>query len=163
VIIDANTYLVVCSGWGSGTSGTYRTTDGGTTWIEVSKEAGNYPALVASDGTMYWGLIWDNGLIRSTDKGVTWTKVVGPKVITSNTPIELPDHRLVAVSPNQQLVVSSDRGATWKAFLDPIPIQPKAEGRYAVVFDEPRNSFFVSKWDCQATMPDDAVWRYDMP
>jgi photosystem II stability/assembly factor-like uncharacterized protein len=164
VVLSPTAFLVVCSGWGKGTTdGTYRTTDGGVSWTLVSTMAGNYPALVASDGTLYWSLAWNGGLIRSTDQGVTWTKVVGSGVITSDTPFELPDHRLVAVSPNQSLLVSADRGATWKPFLDPIPIQPKAEGRYAVVYDEPRNSVFVSKWDCQASMPDDAVWRYDLP
>jgi hypothetical protein len=84
-------------------------------------------------------------------------------VLTPDTPIEMPDHSLIAVSPNKRLMKSTDRGVTWKVYLDPIPIQPKAEGRYAVVYDEPRNSFFVSKWDCQASMPKDAVWRYDLP
>jgi photosystem II stability/assembly factor-like uncharacterized protein len=164
VIVDPSTYLVVCSGWGKGTNGTYRTTDGGLSWTLVSTMAGNYPALVAEDGTMYWSLAWNGGLIRSTDQGVTWTKVVGQNgVITSDAPFELYDHRIVAVSPNESLLISADRGATWRPFLDPIPIQPKAEGRYAVVYDEPRNSVFVSKWDCQASMPDDAVWRYDLP
>jgi len=162
VVIDANTYLVVCSGWGKGTNGTYRTEDGGLTWTLVSKTAGNYPALWASDGSLYWALAWNNGLIRSTDLGVTWSQVAGYNAVTPNTPIELSDQRLVMVGPKQQLLVSSNHGASWTSFLDPIPIQPKAEGRFAVVHDEIRNSFFVSKWDCQTTMPSDAIWRYDV-
>jgi hypothetical protein len=161
VVIDANTYLVVCSGWGKGTNGTYRTVDGGATWTLVSKLAGNYPALLAADNSMYWSLAWNNGLIRSTDMGVTWSQVSGYNVVTPNTPIELEDQRLVMVGPKQQLLVSSNHGANWMPFLDPIPIQPKAEGRYAVLHDTIRHSYFVSKWDCATTMPADAIWRYD--
>jgi photosystem II stability/assembly factor-like uncharacterized protein len=161
VVIDANTYLVVCSGWGKGTNGTYRTTDGGKSWALVSKLAGNYPVLLTSDNAMYWALPWNNGLIKSTDMGVTWKQLVGYNVLTPNTPIELEDQRLVAVGTKQQLLVSSDQGTTWTSFLDPLPIEPKAEGRYAVLHDAIRNSYFVSKWDCQTTMPTDAIWRYD--
>ena len=128
VVIDANTYLVVCSGWGKGTNGTYRTEDGGTTWTLVSKTAGNYPALWASDKSLYWALAWNNGLIRSTDLGLTWSQVAGYNTVTPNTPIELSDQRLVMVGPKQQLLVSSNHGASWASFLDPIPDRAKSRG-----------------------------------
>src|SRR5262249_11997932 len=113
------------------------------------------------DDSLYWSLAWNNGLIRSTDMGLTWSQVAGYNAVTPNTPIELADKRLVIVGPKQQLLVSSNHGSTWTGFLDPIPIQPKAEGRFAVVHDDVRKSFFVSKWDCNTTMPADAIWRYD--
>jgi photosystem II stability/assembly factor-like uncharacterized protein len=160
-LIDSLTYVVYCGGYGSGTNGIYRTTDAGASWIKAADYHGYYPALVASDGSIYLSLYGNGGLIRSTNKGVSWTQVVGSGIITPNTPIELPDHRLVAVGTRQQLLVSTNHGAGFVKLLDSLPVAPIAEGRYACVYDSARNSFFIHHWNCTEPYPDSLVWRYD--
>jgi hypothetical protein len=161
-MLNTLTYIVSCAGWGSGTNGIYRTTDGAATWKLVNAQGGREPALIASDSTLYWAMEYNRGLLRSTDRGVTWTQPTLGSVISDNSIIELPDHRLVAIGISKRLKVSSDKGGHWTDFLDPLPIQPIAEGRYAVVFNDVRNAFFISKWNCTEPLPDSLVWRYDM-
>ena len=57
--------------------------------------------LWASDGTIYWSLIYDRGLIKSTDQGHTWTQPIRAATLKTGHPIELPDGRIVAPGPRR--------------------------------------------------------------
>jgi hypothetical protein len=93
LLIDPTTYLVNASGWGKGTGGVYRTTNGGATWTLASALEADGPPLSASDGSIYWRLMSDRGLIRSTNQGLSWDQVCGSGQIKGSRMIELPDGR----------------------------------------------------------------------
>jgi photosystem II stability/assembly factor-like uncharacterized protein len=155
LLIDALTYLVNASGWGKGTGGVYRTRTAGGTWKQVSSLEANGEPLVAADKSIYWPLMYDRGVIRSTDQGQTWTQVCGSGVIKASRIIELPDGKLAAVG-NKNIKVSSDHGTTWTPVLESTPIQPSG-----VVYAPARQAFFIWNWDCGNKVLTNAVWRHD--
>ena len=155
LLLDATTYLVNASGWGKGTGGVYRTTDGGTSWTGVSTLEANGAPLVASDGSIYWLLMYDRGVIRSTNRGETWTQACGSGPLKGSKLIELPDGRLAGVA-NKSIKVSTDHGATWAAVLDATPVQPAG-----VIYAPARQAFFIWNWDCGNKVLTNAVWRQD--
>ena len=155
LLIDPSTYLVNASGWGKGTGGVYRTTNGGATWTLASALEANGAPLRASDGSIYWQLMYDRGVIRSTNEGQAWTQACGPGVIKGSQIIELPDGKLAAVA-GKGVKVSSDRGVSWTPVLEPTPIQPAG-----VIYAPARQAFFIWHWDCGNKVLTNAVWRHD--
>ena len=155
LLIDATTYLVNASGWGKGTGGVFRTSNGGATWTQTSALEANGAPLHASDGSIYWPLASGRGLLRSTDQGQTWAQACGPSVLKGSTPIELPDGRLAAVA-GKGLKVSADHGATWTPVLDPTPVQPAG-----LIYAPARQAFFIWNWDCGNKVLTNAIWRCD--
>ena len=153
LLLDANTYLVNSSGWGKGTGGVFRTSDGGAIWTQTSALEANGAPLLATDGSIYWPVAYGRGLLRSTDRGQTWTQVCGGGVIKGTAIIELPDGRL-ATAGGKGMKVSSDYGATWTAVLEPAPV-PVA----GLVYAPARQSFFIWNWDCSNKVLTNAIWR----
>jgi photosystem II stability/assembly factor-like uncharacterized protein len=151
LVVDAQTFLVGCSGWGGGTDGIFRSTDQGKTWKSVSTASATSEPLWASDGAIYWPVIYDNGLLKSTDKGQTWTQIVNGGVLRAVSPIELPDHRL-ATAGMQKIVLSADGGKTWNEVGDPLPYVPGD-----IVYSAFRRAFFVAHSNCNGTVPADAI------
>ena len=155
LLIDASTYLVNASGWGQGTGGVYRTTDGGASWsLATNLEATGAP-LEARDGSIYWMLMYDRGLIRSTDRGQSWTQVCGGGVLKGPMIIELPDGRLAAVG-GKSVKVSADHGTNWSPVVAPAPIQPSG-----VIYAPVRQALYIWQWDCGNKVLTNAVWRHD--
>ncbi len=155
LLINAVTYLVNTSGWGQGTGGVFRTTNGGTTWTLVSaREASGVP-LRASDGSIYWSLMSDRGLLRSTDLGQTWTQVCSNGVIQGAHVIELPDGKLAALG-GKRVKISSDHGASWTSVTLPAPVPPAG-----LVYAPARQAFFIWNWDCGNQVLTNAIWRHD--
>lgn len=157
LLVGPSTYLVNASGWGKGTGGVFRTSDGGTTWSVASALEANGHPLVASDGVVYWELMYDRGLLRSTNKGETWDKACGPGVIKGSRLIELPDGKLAAVG-GKCVKVSSDQGTSWSQAGEPTPIQ--AAG---VVYSPTRQAFFIWQTDCGNKVLTNAIYRLDYP
>ena len=153
LLLDATTYLVNASGWGKGTGGVFRTSNGGATWTQTSALEANGAPLSASDGSIYWPLASGRGLLRSTDQGQTWTQACGPGVLKGSTPIELPDGKLAAIA-GKGLKVSADHGATWTALLEPTPVPPAG-----LIYAPARQAFFIWNWDCGNKVLTNAVWR----
>ena len=155
LLLDATTYLVNASGWGKGTGGVFRTSNGGATWAQVSALEANGAPLSASDGSIYWPIASGRGIIRSTDQGQTWTQVCGPNVIKGSQLVELPDGKLAAVA-GKGLKISADHGATWTPVGEPTPVQPAG-----VIYAPARRAFFIWNWDCGNKVLTNAVWRHD--
>jgi photosystem II stability/assembly factor-like uncharacterized protein len=155
LLLDASTYLVNASGWGKGTGGVYRTINGGTAWTQVSPLEANGTPLRASDGSIYWPLMYDRGVIRSTNQGETWTQVCGGGVIKGSRIIELPDGKLAAAS-GKNIKVSSDKGATWTPVCEASPVPPAG-----VIYAPARQAFFIWHWDCENKVLTNAVWRHE--
>jgi photosystem II stability/assembly factor-like uncharacterized protein len=160
LVIDGQTHLVGCSGYGNNTPGIFRTTDGGQTWTKVSDKDANGGALLASDGAIYWPLIYNRGLVKSTDKGVTWTQPVSQwNIVTPMPPVELPDKRIAMLSGNGNnitpyIAVSADSGKTWKKATDPVPLVPRS-----FTYSAQRRAFYISYDDC-TSQKKDAVMRF---
>jgi len=153
LVIDQSTHLVGCSGYANGTDGVFRTTDGGKTWAPASTASAAALPLWASDGTIYWSLIYDRGLIKSTDQGRTWTQTVQCGTLKTGHPIELPDGRIVAPG-NKTLMISSDKGASFQPVGEPMPFTPNS-----ITYSAHRNAFFIEQFDCGDVVVAHAISR----
>lgn len=160
LVIDATTYLIATSNGDE--SGIFRTTDAGLTWVRVTDfGAVGQPAVIESDGTIYWLLEDNGGVARSTDAGQTWTVLSrGPSTGASTTLRVLPDGRLVAIGGGS-LILSADQGATWQRFGPPMPYT--AQG---FTYSATRNAFYAWRSDCifddPNLVPADAIIRLDV-
>jgi hypothetical protein len=154
LVIDKNIHLVGCSGYAGGTDGVFRTTDGGMTWAHTSAASAASLPLWASDGTMYWSLIYDHGIIKSTNQGNTWTQTVQYGVLKTGHPIELPDGRIVGWS-GTSLMISTDKGVTFKALGTPMPFAPNN-----ITYSPYRNAFFIEQFDCGNKVVANAISRF---
>jgi len=146
LILSSMTYLVNVPG-GSETSGIFRTTDGGLSWKRVSAVGPSGPALVASNGTIYWPA--SGGLLMSIDSGSTWM-LIGRGVRPVH-PLELQNEKLVSVGQDH-LIISSDRGATWMPFGAPLPFTPDG-----LVYSPGRRAFLIWHADCRSAVLPDAI------
>jgi photosystem II stability/assembly factor-like uncharacterized protein len=162
VVIDSQTHLVGCDGYGGGPAGVYRTTDGANTWTAVSTSGGFHAPLVASDGSIYWASGNGAGMIRSTNNGQTWTTVVGPDIVASLPPTELPDGRIATVGgalyATQYVLVSKDHGATWTQVSPGLPYTTSG-----IVYSGARRAFYIWTFTCSGAspVPPNAIMRYD--
>jgi hypothetical protein len=120
LVVDAQTYVVGCSGFEGGATGLWRTANGAKTWTNVTGLGAGAPPLTASDGSIYWVGI-TGSLIVSGDKGANWTEVSGIGTLAAFSPVELPGNKLAAVGSDNAVVVSTDQGHTWT------PASPKLE------------------------------------
>jgi photosystem II stability/assembly factor-like uncharacterized protein len=152
VVIDAQTYVVNLTGWGTGAPGVARTTDGGASWQLVSTLGPDAVPLVTSTGAIYWPL--GSSLMKSTDSGLTWSQVGSN--LRQLRPIELPDGRL-ASADSTGLVISADGGSTWSPIGPPLPYAPAG-----VIYSPSRGAFFIWHWDCGGVVLPDAIMRLDL-
>jgi photosystem II stability/assembly factor-like uncharacterized protein len=154
LVIDSQTHLVGCSGYAGGTDGVFRTTDGGKTWVHTSAAPAAALPLWASDGTIYWSLIYDRGLIKSTDQGNSWTQTVQPGTLKTSPPIELPDERIVAAG-RTTLMISKDKGVSFQALGTAMPFAPNN-----ITYSPYRNAFYIEQFDCTKQVPANAISRF---
>jgi photosystem II stability/assembly factor-like uncharacterized protein len=150
LVRDADTYLVGC------TNSIIRTTDGGDSWTVVSQLGGMRTPLVASDGSIYWNADARQGLVRSSDGGETFERIVGGGFLESTvSPLELPDGRLAAVS-GDQVVVSADQGFSWATVGEAAPHIIKS-----FTYLPARKAFYASTDSCNMAIPRNAIIKLD--
>jgi len=153
IVVDAKTYIINTAGWAQKKSwGIYRTEDGGATWGKVSDLGCSGRALVASDGTIYWGICYGNGIVKSSDHGKTWQKLSGPARFG---PIQFGPDRIAALG-GLQVYVSTDAGQTWEKFASPLPFKPSG-----ITYNAKSNSLYA--WRSSEKKVPDAVLRWDLP
>jgi len=146
LVLDADTFLLGC------VSRIERSTDAGETWETVSTTGGSQAPIVAKDGSIYWG---SNGLgvMRSEDKGVTWSRVVGGGVL-QNWLLELPDGRLASMT-RDYVVVSSDAGNTWQVFSPKLPYLPNG-----FTYSRFRKAFYIWTYTSEGVIPDNSILAF---
>jgi hypothetical protein len=155
LIIDATTYLLGCSGdgWIAGDMGVYRSTDTGATWAPVNTQAASHQPWVAADGTIYWTIDYNRGVLVSVNKGATWTQPIGYGNIAPATPTELPDGRVVVAGiKGKQSQISADKGKTWKPVGPALPYDPSG-----ITYSSFRKAFFIWHAECNNPTAKDAI------
>jgi hypothetical protein len=153
LVLDSQTYLISTGNGSGGTAdGIYRTINGGTSWTQVSNVEPSGPPLKLSNGSIFYPS--SDGVLKSTDNGVTWNKFTGGLQQLPRTPIvALPSGRLAAVGFDT-VKVSSDGGATWQALGPAFPFDLV----WSITYSATRKLFFISQFDCTSTVPNDAVF-----
>lgn len=151
LVVDAQTFLFGCSQFGGGKGGIIRSDDGGDSWQPVGNyaEASSMPVL-ASDGAIYWAT--SSGLARSDTQGMDWETIASG--FSALPIVELPDGRIAAMA--NYIVVSDDRGQSWKPVTAPVPFM--ANGFTYSAFQK---AFVAWHATCDSSVPSDAIMRYD--
>lgn len=165
LVLNTRTFLI--GTWQAAGSGIFRSTDGGTTWTQVSTVPMRSNPLIVADGTIYWLADSNLGAVRSTDQGLTWT-TIGATILTSSTGglIELPDGRIAGLGLDTStreghVVVSADRGVTWKPILSILPIA--ATG---LLYSNADAALYAWHWTCVNDgdpVATDAIQRLKFP
>lgn len=154
IIIDSKTFLINTAGWKpNATLGIYRTKDGGRTWTRVSTDGPQGPALVASDGAIYWQRVWGGGLLKSPDQGKTWKQI--SRAVKDN-PIELPHKRLAGLA-DAQILLSADGGASWTKFGPPAPFKPNG-----ITYSDKGKCFYAWRLSDNLKMEKQSIVRLDV-
>ncbi|HEY3763203.1 MAG TPA: hypothetical protein VGN23_15765 [Verrucomicrobiae bacterium] len=154
LVIDSRTFLAGCSfmisagptyNWSfGGIPGLYRTTNKGGNWTRVSDKAVFEEPLVVND-MIYWTFCNTNtiplsgGLLRSDDKGATWTMATATGLLWSCRPVLLPDGRIGMINNSNCIVASSDHGVTWTTITPPITVPTP----WGFTYNAPGKAFFA--------------------
>jgi hypothetical protein len=148
LVIDANTYLIGCSftipyGTGSagGTTGIYRTINGGTNWTSVSSRA-VYGTPVVVGAAIYWPYFDYNlnsgGIVYSPDNGQTWSDRTTSSLLYAAGIIRLPSGKFASMNTNRNVVISPDATTnTWTPVGNQCPIGNPS----GLTFNSVTNSF----------------------
>jgi photosystem II stability/assembly factor-like uncharacterized protein len=148
LVIDSETYLLGC------VTKIVRSDDGGVSWEIVSSAGGFGPPLVASDGSIYWRIDANFGLMRSEDQGKTWVRTTGPGAVRGPV-LELPDQRLASMNETH-VVISADSGQSWVEVGPPFGMAPGG-----VTYSNQERAFFIFAGSSNPTIPAKSILRYD--
>jgi hypothetical protein len=156
VVINAQIFLV-----GSTNSGISRTTNGGSSWTKVSSTSvNNGGARVDPNGDIYFVASTGQAILKSADQGATWTSITKTGDGSGfDAPIIMPDNSIVARGAGA-LMQCSD-GKTWKTVGSALPSTGLTNGQIA--YNSVSQSFFVAFWNCNSTVPSNAIWKQDFP
>ena len=107
--------------------GLYKTTDGGTTWTQISTQYGDsYLRVHPTRGSLYLGNA--DGLFRSDDKGKTFRKLLSRPVTGLDVSPAQPDFVSVCTK-NYEVLVSLDCGASFtKRAANGLPTSTEQQG-----------------------------------
>jgi ligand-binding sensor domain-containing protein len=104
---------------GTGT-GLFRSDSIGTSWTQLDSTRWIDQVALDSDGGILLGVNGE-GLLRSTDEGVTWHQLLGV-LDQMNALLTWGEGHLYAAFPSYGVLVSSDRGLTWKSMNQGLPL-----------------------------------------
>jgi photosystem II stability/assembly factor-like uncharacterized protein len=101
----------------------FRSTNDGRHWAMIKLEWNN--ALEALHRDSRTGTLWAMGvriLLRSTDQGVSWSRVTLPAVATVRHMVELPEGALLVVGGQGAMFRSSNSGKHWDAIVSGVDV-----------------------------------------
>jgi len=157
IVINSQTYLLgACGTNDTGVCGIFRTTDAGASWSKVSAlKVSHYGApLWASNGAIYWPMLFSTGIAKSTDSGKTWIQVTS--TVKDVTPVELPDGSVLSVGKDH-VVRSTDGGATWQPIGNALPFAIDGGNNGGVTYSARRKTMYVWHLDCGSSVAPDAI------
>jgi hypothetical protein len=149
LVLDAHTFLLGACGYGDGVCGVYRSEDTGQTWNLASSLAVTARPLSATDGSIFWSIIYNGGIAHGNADGTTWTQA-SDNILTAY-PVQLPDGRILSIR-GDHVVVSADQGANWDQVGETLPFQ--ASG---VVYSVKKKMLFIWQWDCGTIVLPNAI------
>lgn len=169
LIIDATTFLDGCSGY-AGKYGIFRSTDAGATFTSVGGTSGiqgpSADPLVLPNGTILWEQIYNRGMMRSIDNGVSWAQITGYGTLTTSHPVLLPDGSIAALGVNKILIstnAANAANATWTQVCDALPTLASGVNYAGVIYEPVRGAFYAWNWDCGNVVRSNAIMRFDYP
>lgn len=149
-VLDSATFLLGTHKGDRGLAaepGIFRTEDAGATWQRVFDRGVSGSPLETDDGTLYW-MQDDGGVTASYDRGVSWVIVsdVGP----GNGRLDARRNKLLQTDSGSWLalgyrsvVLSRDRGATWRRVGPRLPFEPSG-----FTYSEANEALFLWKNYC---------------
>jgi hypothetical protein len=154
LVLGATNLLAGCTD-----GGVFHSSDGNT-WTALGSEGVEPQPLAGGDGTIYWPGS-SGGINVSTDGGQHFTETAdantAPWMTGPAIPAELPDGRIVIVGKDH-LLISSDKGSSWTPIGEPLPYSGGGyDGARGVAYSARTKTFFIWRWDCNASVPSDAV------
>jgi hypothetical protein len=163
IVIDSQTYVIGCAGWGGGAGGIWRTTDGGRNWSRVCDQTPQMGGAILRTGKGLFFCARENGggLLKGVRDGASWSSIPAPGA-RNVTPIELPGGAIATLGKSG-IMVSADDGATWSEVAPGLPI-PR-EGGITVgglAYNAVSGAAYVWFWDCGNVVRPDAIWRCDI-
>jgi hypothetical protein len=153
LVLSTQEVLVGIAQGGTWIGGIYQSTDGGESFGQTSDQSVVNQPLWASDGALYWTKQGNGGLMKSVDRGASWTEIATSSLVKAVRPVELPDGRIVAAGPTT-LMISADKGATWQPLGPALPYAPSG-----LVYSQFRKAFFINRNDCSSNVPMDGIER----
>ena len=148
LVLDDQTFLLGC-----GTQ-IVRSGDAGETWETVSEAGGAGAPLRTTDGSIYWRIDSNFGLMFSDNDGIDWTRTTEYGVLYGNL-LELPDGRLAAVG-NRTIVVSDDDGRNWSDATTTMPFAPGG-----VTYSTENRAFYIWTASPDPKVPEESILKYD--
>jgi hypothetical protein len=167
LIINAAVFLNGCSGY-AGKYGMFRSDDSGATFASVGGTPGiegpSADPLVLANGIILWEQIYNRGMMRSIDNGVSWAQITGYGTLTTSHPVLLPDKSVAALGANK-ILVSTDAAvaanATWTQVCDALPVLASGVNYAGVIYEPVRGAFYTWNWDCGNVVRSNAIMRFD--
>ena len=147
LVLDANTYLVGASftvngTWntGGGTTGIYRTEDGGQTWTLVSNSTVVGSPLILN-GKIYWSFFngSDGGILTSADNGKTWTVATNNSLNYWVPPVALPNGSIAVLLSSGAVATSTNGAPPWTTVGPPAGLS----NLRGMVYDPVNKAFIV--------------------
>jgi photosystem II stability/assembly factor-like uncharacterized protein len=153
LVLSATNLLVGCA------SGIYHSADGNV-WTSVGSNGVGGQPLRGSDGVIYW-LGGQGGVEISTDQGQHFTQTadgnLAPGIVGPVIPAELPDGRVVILGKDH-LLISSDKGVTWKPIGEPLPYSGGGyDGARGPAYSARTKTFYIWRWDCGNSVLPNAI------
>ncbi len=162
---QSNTTLYVSSSTGGAyTYVLWRSTDSGATWYSFPnlRHFGIYDIAIDSSttpSTLY--ISEDDGILKSTDSGGTWSTNIFPSFSGSHDKLSIVTDRLSPTlyvmqpnDPTRNFYKSTDRGSTWTQIST-----SQATARFAVFAVNPTNQNIILAGHYDFTLGSTSLWR----